>query len=142
MYKLHKLCESTLDHNENFWHSIKLIVTKPHIVNKRLTGSVPIKLFECNGQPTSDNAHHLDIIYTVQSSPYTDDETILQKLLNLALRKINANFEEAWNQLICSKTPKSATNVCLVIVNKLLPKNLKIHCPSYELCIIGETSVF
>lgn len=133
MYKLQNLSNSTINQINpinRFWQSILLLVTKPHIVNKRLTGTILIKLYKCLC-PNSKDLEEFSI--QINSVKY-EEKSLSDIFQTIQLNEINKDLCETWSMFF--EKNNSEDKNCLALINKLIPKR-KIHCPYYELCFLG-----
>lgn len=131
MYKLQNLSNSTISHhaNNNFWQSILLLLKKPHLTNKRLTGTNIIELYKCSPLSTKDLEEFL-----IQINKLQFKEKLLPEIIEtITLNEINSDINETFAKFF----GKNESGDCIIVVSKLIPKNLKIHSPYYELCFLG-----
>lgn len=124
----------SIENRSNFWKAIFLSVTKPHLINRRLAGAEQISLYRSKrNDPT-----FIDRVAQIAQETFPDEldeENILPKILNetkamAALHKIDLQS--------ASKYDLNEEKLVIVILNKLLPKNLASNKITYEIAIIGK----
>ena len=126
--------EKSADHCTNFWQATKLIINKPHIINRRLAGAVLLSQLDC-GNAFLSKEIQLKIVNDLESLALILDEGAITNNIKTILNKYNINVGEwAWSKL--KDTSKSCT--CIIIINKLLAKNLKLYKSSYEIVFLGK----
>lgn len=126
----------SVENRPNFWKAIFLSVTKPHLINRRLAGAEQISIHRCNfGRP---NTTYFDrIAHTAQNTISTDlDEN---NILPTILRQTNLADEFHEIDLQCASTHDlNEEKVALIILSKLVPKNLATNKITYEIAILGK----
>lgn len=117
----------------SFWKSIKLYVKKPHVINKRLAGSVEIGIFE--------------YLHKLHAQKYNDLVQRLQNTEELSINGIIKIFAETdvkakqvsddvWDSI--QNFHANSEKHGLIVVYKLLAKNLKSFSSCYELAVLGK----
>lgn len=131
------LCESAIVSSKNFWKSIQIYLLKPHIVNRRLAGAELLSVLEHrNGDSSGADINALcDYLSKVLGNSV--EKIPIVNILN------EIHLENAFNvvdkeHLIEALTKSDVFKSCFVAINKLLPKNLKVHGISYELVVFGK----
>lgn len=129
----------SIENRSNFWKAIFLSVTKPHLINRRLAGAEQISIYRCNcGHPNPKLSTFIDRIAQTAQNTISDDldENIgLPTILHES--RINDEFHEI--DLQCASTHDlNAEKLAIVILSKLVPKNLASNKITYEIAILGK----
>lgn len=127
---------------QNFWRSILLSITKPHVINRRLAGAELLAVFRCSAtELNSDGKFMRQIAQTI--SNHGDDEIDSDALAKI-LQETGATgdgFEQDSAEVLVNVDLNKEKQI-LVILNKLLPKNLAAHKCTYEIAILGNYACF
>lgn len=125
-----------VENRSNFWKAIFLSVTKPHLINRRLAGAEQISIYRCNcGSPNTKFIDH--ITHTAQNTISTDlDE---HDILPTILRETRTDDEFHEIDLQCASTlDLNEEKLTIVILSKLVPKNLASNKITYEIAMLGK----
>lgn len=122
---------------EIFWRSVNLFITKPHTISRQLAGAEQVILFKIqNGNLTAEIERIGEFIKNCDNIR-PNEEFLAGMFTDL---KISGSFEQIdkkiFQDLIKSNDQNNQANI--VLVNKLLPKNLKCHENVYELVVLGK----
>lgn len=126
-----------IENRSNFWKAIFLSVTKPHLINRRLAGAEQISIYQSNCTDPNTLSTFIDRVAQIAQKTFADDlgeNHVLPKILHET--ETNAKFHEIDVQ------SASAYDLCekklvIVMLNKLLPKNLASNKITYEIAILG-----
>lgn len=120
--------------SENFQRSIILYATKPHTINRQLAGAEQLSIFKC---PSASNEELAKIAEYIRKHPdATVDSNYIPKLFDtLNLKEHLVEIDKS--QLI----GEGDLTDSMIILNKLIPKNLKCHENCAELVLIGARCV-
>lgn len=122
----------TGDNVKCFWKAIKLYLTKPQVINRRLAGAVRIACFAYFEDISK--AQHNTIVEALQSiGNGIDKEKVNSTLKHGALSMSSLEELEFSNKL-----NHSDATAGFIVVNKLLAKNLKLYQNCYELIVLGK----
>lgn len=126
-----------VENRNNFSEAIFLSVVKPHLINRRLAGAEHLCVFRSN-----DTTVNIDGKLINQFSAYIEkhiDNEIDVDFVKDALDESSAldKFEEMNVQKLTKYDLKKKTET-LIILNKLLPKNVSTYKCTFELNIIGK----
>lgn len=127
------LCKQNVPDVGNFWKSIRLYVQKPHVVNRRLAGSEIVIALSYSQLDVVRSLHdhllrfggkvgHDGILGTLKGLNIDDDAF---KIID-----VDHLFDD-WETYY-----GTANNI--LIINKLLPKNTKVHASGCELVTFGK----
>lgn len=125
----------------NYWQAIHLYCKKPHVINRRLAGIAEINTFELSsGDPAITNELVQKIQKAIQSIPskglLVDTSFLISFLSENGIHaKPISNWSAAGHD-----NDESRNRNGIIIVNKLLAKNLKLHSSCFELIILGKLS--
>lgn len=121
---------------QNFWKTIKLYLDKPHIVNKRLAGSIPWSYVKSTNDISLDNFIELRK-YLRNEGEYNGDSVI--NFLNenhIDSIKCPAAFLDNLSS-IPDKRDALLYGSKVLILRKMLPKNKNLYDTVNELVLIG-----
>lgn len=126
-----------IENRANFWKAIVLSVIKPHLINRRLAGAEQIAVFQSS--LCGINKDLKFIKHIAHSICERSDENVDVNFVLNILNKIKSpdEFTEIQIQTL-SECDFDKENRVLVILSKLLPKNLQSHKCTYELAILGN----
>lgn len=115
---------------ENFQKSIILYATKPHTINRQLAGAEHVAIYK---YPTelNEDIHRIDEYIRTHPNAVIDKDFVpkLFEALDWRGNLIEINKSDLVDEL--------NGNGSVIVLNKLLPKNLKIHSKCVELVVIG-----
>lgn len=122
---------------QNFWQTIKLYLDKPHIVNKRLAGSVPWSYFKSANDISSDNFIELRK-YLRNEREYNGDSVIsFLKQNHIDAVKCPGAFLENLTTIPETRDVVLRGNK-IIILRRMLPKNKNLYDTVNELVLIGK----
>lgn len=119
---------------ENFQRAIILYATKPHTINRQLAGAEQISIFK---YPVAlkDELAQIDKYIRMHSNAIVDSNYI-RKMFDVL------NWKECLIEMNRSQlNSEDNGNDSVIILNKLLPKNLKCHENCAEIVYIGTRHV-
>lgn len=129
------------EHSHNFWRAVLLSVIKPHVINRRLAGAEPIAALRTSAIHLNlDGQFIRRIAHIVQSR--TQDEIgaeFLAHILNES--EVRNEFVDVDAHSLFDLDFNSEKQI-VVILNKLLPKNLSTHKHTFEIAILGKGSIY
>lgn len=121
--------------SENFRKAIILYATKPHTINRQLAGAEQVSIFEYPSTLKNDELEKINE-YIRMHPKATVDVNYIPKLFDaLNLRGELVEIDKV--RLISEDNVSDS----VIILNRLLPKNLKCHENCAELVHIGARSV-
>lgn len=128
---------ASVENRNNFWKAILLSVVKPHLINRRLAGAEQI--YACQSNAPESNANgELIRKFASYIQDHSEDEINKEFVMKILIEIGCQNkFIDKDNQEI-SKCDLNKEKQILIILNKLLPKNLTSHKCTYEINIIGN----
>lgn len=137
MNQTDRKCVSPVTKPENFWTTLKLYLDKPHIVNKRLAGSVPWSYFKTANEISLDNFIELRT-HLGNESEYSGDS-----VMNFLKRNLidAVKCPAAFLENLRSPTEKRDSVLhgnTILILRRMLPKNKNLYGTVNELVLIGE----
>lgn len=124
----------------NFWKAILLSVTKPHVINRRLAGAETISVLRFGATELNRAGKFMrNIAHIIQNHIEENDigRDFMVKILQEA--GVTDGSEEINTQCL-PDIDLNEEKLILVILNKLLPKNLASHKCTFELTILGDCS--
>lgn len=126
-----------IEDRKKFWRAISLSVIKPHLINRRLAGAEQICVFRSNNTGLNVDRNCINRIVNYIDSHINDevDTDFLQKALHQSDAE---NHFQLINSRDISKYDLSVDRQILVILNKLLPKNLSSNKCTFEINILGN----
>lgn len=130
----------SIENRSNFWKAIFLSVTKPHLINRRLAGAEQISIYQSNCNDPNTLSTFNDHVSQIVQKTFPDDldENILPKILHET--HTQAEFHEI--DIQCTATyDLNEEKLVIVILNKLLPKNLASNKITYEIAILGKYGI-
>lgn len=112
--------------SESFWKSIKIYVLNQHVVNRKLTGTIPLFFWKIS------NPECLQIL--VEKCKHLDFSDKTKELIE-NVEKLNvADFED----IILD----SHNSSCYGLISKILPRNLNKFNSGHTLTILGKTTSY
>lgn len=130
------LCSANVNKIENYWRAIRLYLFKPHTINRRLAGVDPVFIFK-NVSNGNDFVEKLENHIRNTMLNTFEKESILNLFSEVGVIGL---FEDVSRQSIYDfNTEHIEDNTLFIVVNKLLPKNLKCYECSFELAILGRS---
>lgn len=123
----------------NFWKSILLSISKPHLINRRLAGAEQLSVYQSKFNDNSSLPSTF-INQLTRCAQCTEDfnENILSEILQ-DTQTIDA-FHEIDIQC-ASKCDLNEEKHVFVMLSKLLPKNLATNKITYEIAVVGNIMV-
>lgn len=132
---------ASIEDRTRFWCAISLSVLKPHLINRRLAGAEQICAFRSSD--TGLNSNGIFINRMVNYIESQKDEEVGEDFLKDAIRQSGIQDEiELMDVQDLSQCDLSTEQQILIILSKLLPKNLTSHKCTFEINILGEKMVF
>lgn len=137
MNQTDRISVSPITKPENFWKTLKLYLDKPHTVNKRLAGSVPLSYFKSTNEISLKNFIELKK-HLKNEREYNGDSVInFLKENNIDAVKCPGAFLEN-----LTSVPERRDDVLdgnkIIILRRLLPKNKNLYGIANELVLIGK----
>lgn len=130
-------CLSPVTKPGNFWKTIKLYLDKPHIVNKRLAGTVPWSYFKSTNEIPLNTFIELRK-YLRNERDYNGDSVISFLKQN---HIVAAKCPGAFLENLTSEPDKRDVifhGHNILILRKMLPKNKSLYENVNELVLIGK----
>lgn len=126
-----------VENRPNFWKAILLSVTKPHLINRRLAGAEQIAVLQSNSFGLNTDGKLIkQIACSIQKQFDEDiDSDFMQKILNEM--QLSDRFQEVDIHKLSEYDLNKKEHV-VVILSKLLPKNLVSYKCTYEIAILGN----
>lgn len=128
-----------IENSRKFWRAITLSVIKPHLINRRLAGAEQICIFRSTDTDLNIDGKFINLIANHIESQ-TDDE-INVDFLKVILRKIDIAPDKFEIIPSLSKCDLNTEKQILVILNKLLPKNVSSHACTFEINVLGNRKI-
>lgn len=125
------------EHPEKFWKAISLAVIKPHVINRRLAGAETISILRCRATQLNSGGKFIrQIAHIIQNNIKED---VNKDFLTNIINEVNSSekFEDVNTQNPFDSDLNEEKQI-LVILNKLLPKNLTSHKCTFEIAILGN----
>lgn len=121
--------------SENFRKAIILYATKPHTINRQLAGAEQVSIFKYPSTLKNDELDKIDEYIRMHPKGTVDSNYIPTLFDALHLKEELVEIDKT--QLISEDNVSGS----VIILNKLLPKNLKCHDNCAELVYIGAGRV-
>lgn len=135
------IATASIEDRARFWRAISLSVLKPHLINRRLAGAE--QLCVLRSSETGLNSNGLVINRMVDYIESHKDDEVGEDFLRDAIRQSGIQDElESVDVQDLSQCDLGIEKQILVILNKLLPKNLASHKCTFEINILGKKIVF
>lgn len=117
--------------DENFWQSLQLYLRKAHVVNRRLAAVVPVGY-------TKWTASEQQQEFAISDVDIARDNSVSHLeagVIHLQQRKFELIQKTHATDLhnLATESPS-----VLVLVNKMLAKNMKVFAGCHEIVVIGE----
>lgn len=106
--------------NNSFWKSIKIYVLNQHVVNRKLTGTVPLLFWKI-----SNPENHQILVDKCKQIDFKSKEHLIEDVESINI----ANFDE----IIFNKSSS-----CYGLISKILPRNLDKFGSGHTLTILGK----
>lgn len=137
MNQTDRISVSLITKPENFWKTLKLYLDKPHTVNKRLAGSVPLSYFISTNEITLNNFIELKKHLKLERE-YNGDAVInFLKEKNIDAVKCPSAFLDNLTN-IPERRDDALYGNKIIILRRLLPKNKNLYGTANELVLIGR----
>lgn len=121
----------------NFWKAILLSILKPHLINRRLAGAEQICVFRSNTIDINSSGQLINkfVAYiNSQTEAGIDVDFIRRAFCEL---NVQADFEHIDNKQLSTYDLNKDRQI-LIILNKLMSKNVSNYGCTYEINIIGN----
>lgn len=129
---------TSIEDRNKFWRAILLSVIKPHLINRRLAGAEQMCVFHSTDTGLNADGSLINRIVNHIDSHINDEVDV--DFLTKALPQLDApNKFELIDIQDLTKCDFNTEKQILVILNKLLPKNLSSHKCTFEINILGES---
>ncbi|KAJ6633080.1 putative tRNA (uracil-O(2)-)-methyltransferase [Pseudolycoriella hygida] len=139
MNRIDRICYSPVKKPQNFWRVAKLYLEKPHTVNKRLAGTVPLSFFKSTNEISLETFMELRN-YLRNETEYNGDRVIeFFKGNQIDAFKCPAVLLD---DLVSASDNEDVVlnHNRIIIVRKMLPKNKNLYENVSELVLIDFTS--
>lgn len=105
---------------ESFWKSIKIYVLNQHVVNRKLTGTIPLFFWKI-----SNPKNHQILVEKCKQIDFKSKEQLIEDAENVNI----ADFDEI---IFDNKS------LCYGLISKILPRNLDKFSSGHTLTILGK----
>lgn len=137
--QIEKILSQSIAKLQNFWKALKLSVIKPHTIRRQLAGAEQIAIFKCTiSEPIAYVEFCIQIASKI-SKPnriFADCDFIPRICANLSVQTEVENIGAKY--LHDTDINDDHSKHFIIILNKLLAKNLKVRQHSFELIIFGN----
>lgn len=132
------VCVSPITNPDNFWKTIKLYLDKPHAVNKRLAGSVPLSHFKVTSEVSIND--FIELRKHLRSEREYNGDSVIKflKRKNIDALKCPSGFLDDLINIPKREDGVLSHGVRVIILSKLLPKNKTLYTTASELVLIGK----
>lgn len=122
-----------------YWQAIRLYCKKPHVINRRLAGITTIGAFEFTVPITKEIVQQIHCDLSAAKDPLDGSSVAdLSSMLRNFLAKHDRNLTELNNWTESHAHEDESNRTGIIVVNKLLAKNMKLHSACLELVILGK----
>lgn len=126
-----------IENRHNFWKPILLSVVKPHLINRRLAGAE--QLYIGHAKSSRFNANWLFIkrvaSYITENCIEEIDVDFIKRIL------VECGLQDEFSEIngeTLSKCDLNYEQKIIIVLNKLLPKNLTAQKCTFEVNILGN----
>lgn len=121
-----------------YWQAIRLYCKKPHVINRRLAGITTIGAFEFTVPITKEIVQQIHCDLSAAKDLLGSSVADLSSMLRNFLAKHDRNLTVLNNWTESDVHEDESNRTGIMVVSKLLAKNMKLHSACLELVILGK----
>lgn len=125
---------------ENFWRAMFLFISKPHTVCRQLAGAEQTILYKIQGSIGINQLRESVEKHEAEEHQQPTEKFLLQMLVDLKIDASSEKIDKTCFHKLMNQDPV-CDDISVILLNKLLAKNLKCHTNMYELVYLGKSSV-
>ncbi|XP_031629782.1 probable tRNA (uracil-O(2)-)-methyltransferase [Contarinia nasturtii] len=128
------IVRAAVENRNNFWKAILLSAIKPHLINRRLAGAEQICIFRTNNTDLNRNGQFINkLLAYIQMRTETEIDVDYVKKAIYELQT-----QDEFKQIDDQQYDLNKDRQILIILNKLLSKNISTFGYTYEINIIDN----